>query len=461
MVRTGRSNKERHTSIQLPFIILFRGYGFIKKIFALKVLSFTALVFFLSCASNSTNPINHIEQNIYRSEWRIALAAIESEPVLRTVYPRRNALLFFLDRGILRHYAGLWQDSINDLHESERRIEAAFTRSISQEIGTFIANDNARDYPGEDYEDIYINVFNALNFYHLDNLDGALVEIRRVNEKLRYLSLKYDRARQRIVGSYPELDSPEYNIASVRFSNSALARYLGVLFYRASGNYDSARVDFEGLYEAFRLAPQVYNHRPPVSIENELSIPDNMARLNIIGFTGLSPKKEEVNSSIPLPLPSPNNRTRLALPRLVDRPSAINRVEVLIINELTTPSSIEQGFRLELLENINNVVNETFRANHSLTVLKSTARTIAKSVAVAGVTSAIRNYERNRNEEEEQNNNRNNRNNRNNQNNNNELLSSIFSIAGRVATDLSEQADIRMARFLPGAAYVGGINLEP
>ena len=409
------------------------------KTYALKALGILLLAFFMSCASNRYNPINLIEQNIYRSEWGVAIAAIESDHARRTIYQRRNTLLFHLDRGIVRHYAGLWQDSISDLHEAEQMISDAFTRSISQEIGTFIASDNVRDYPGEDYEDIYTNVFNALNYYHLNNLEGALVEIRRVNEKLRYLSTKYERARQRITDSNPELDSPEYNIEAVSFSNSALARYLGVLFYRAIGNYDSARVDMEGLFEAFRLAPDVYNHEPPLSLEHELSVPDNMARLNIIGFTGLSPKKEEVNLFLPLPLPPPNSITRLSLPRLVERPSAINRVEVIISNGLTASASSAEVLNLELLESINNVINETYKANYSLVVLKSTARTIGKSMATAGISAAVRSSD----------------------NENADTLGALIGIAGRIATDLSEQADIRMARFFPGAAYVGGINLEP
>ena len=428
------------------------------KTHVLKALGFLLFACFLSCASNHINPLNTIEQNIFSSEWSAAIAVIESDQAQRSLYPRRNSLLFHLDRGVVRHYAGFWRDSINDLLEAEKFIEAAFTRSITQEIGTFIANDNTRDYPGEDYEDIYINVFNALNFYHLNNLEGALVEIRRVNEKLRDLSVKYERARQRIVRSNSELDSPEYNIEAVRFSNSALARYLGVLFYRAIGNYDSARVDMEGLYNAYRLAPEVYNHALPSSLESELSIPENMARLNIIGFTGLSPRKEEFNTFIPLPLEPPNHRTRLALPRLADRTSAINRVEVIINNEHSSPASDAERFNLDLLENIDNVVKETFKANYSLIVLKSTARTIAKSVAAAGVSAAVRNSD---DEEELDEGDREERERRERERNNNDLLGAIISIASRVVVDLSEQADIRMARFLPGAAYVGGINLVP
>jgi hypothetical protein len=396
----------------------------------LRITPIKALVLFLpflfSCAS-SPNAYREIDAGVNAASYDAALVAIEKDYVKKSVYTNKNAILFHLDRGMIRHYAGYWWESANDLQTAERLIEAAFTRSISQEIGSYIANDNVKDYSGEDYEDLYINVFNALNYYNRNNMEGALVEIRRVNEKLRYLSVKYERAVERIVGFNPELQDTEYAVEAVRFSNSALARYLSMLFFRGIGNYDNARIDLEELYQAYQLAPTVYYHAPPASLEAELSIPDGFARLNIIGFTGLSPIKEEVNMIIPMPLPPPNNFARLALPQMMERPSLIDSIEVVIDNG--------QSFRLELLENMNSVVRETFKASYSLVVLKSIVRIITKSLTGAVVSSAASKES--------------------------EDLGLFLGFLGRITSDLSEQADIRVSRYFPGYAYVGGINLEP
>jgi hypothetical protein len=37
----------------------------------------------------------------------------------------------------------------------------------------------------------------------------------------------------------------------------------------------------------------------------------------------------------------------------------------------------------------------------------------------------------------------------------------LAAIGARIAMDLSESADTRMSRYLPGKAYIGGINLDP
>ena len=70
-----------------------------------------------------------------------------------------------------------------------------------------------------------------------------------------------------------------------------------------------------------------------------------------------------------------------------------------------------------------------------LTVLKTAARTISKALAGAGAAMAV---------EEKA-----------------EGWGSVVGAVGRVAADLSEQADLRISRYFPGSAHVGGINLDP
>jgi len=42
-----------------------------------------------------------------------------------------------------------------------------------------------------------------------------------------------------------------------------------------------------------------------------------------------------------------------------------------------------------------------------------------------------------------------------------DLAALLSAIAGKKAADLTESADIRMSRYLPDKAYIGGINLDP
>ncbi|MDR0473548.1 MAG: hypothetical protein LBH43_07760 [Treponema sp.] len=388
------------------------------------MISFIICLF--SCVHNP-NAYHEIDMSIGTASYIQALHAMEKNDD-RRAYTTRNDILFYLDRGMLRHYAGLWNESSRDLEEGERLIEEAFTKSISQEIGSYIANDNVKDYAGEDYENIYINVFNALNYYHRNDMQNAHVEIRRVNEKLTVLADKYEKAIKKVIDSNPDLSNPDLGVQATKFSNSALARYISFLFSQAEGNTDNVRIDMEELQRAYTLAPDVYDHPKPSSLENELSVPQGKARLNFIGFTGLSPIKEEVKQNIPLSLMGGNDWFSMSLPRMVDRPSDIDSVEVVL--------NSGQRFRLELLENMSKIAHETFKTKYSLTVAKTAARTITKATAATKTADLVeRKFG---------------------------VLGSLVSGAvGAVAVNASEQADLRVSRYFPARANIGGINLEP
>jgi hypothetical protein len=344
-------------------------------------------------------------------------------------YTMRDAILYYLDRGMLTHYAGLYEDSSQLLEAGERAIEAAFTKSLTMELGTYILNDNTREYAGEDYEDIYLNAFNALNYYHRGDMEGALVEIRRMNNKARYLTEKYgviltNLQRKALQESAPLPPNPG---GTSRFTDSALARYLGVLFYRSAGRRDDARIDRDLLRAVFANAPALYPHPVPSSIEEELEIPQGMARLNVLAFSGRSPVKEAAVLRIPLP---PARWIKIALPEMVSRRSEIGGIEVLFEDG--------RSFNLELLENIDTVARETFKERSNVIYTKTIIRSVIKTAASVALDAAADGREDNAG-----------------------FALGLLSILTQVYAEASEQADLRVSRYFPAKAWAGGISLEP
>jgi hypothetical protein len=336
---------------------------------------------------------------------------------------------------MLNHYAQEFRRSTELLQEGERAIEAAYTKSITMEIGTYILNDTTQEYAGEDYEDIYINTFNALNYYHRQDLEGAMVEIRRMNDKLRFLSTKYgiivDNMQKKALeesAANPGFAIPPDPAAEKNtFTDSALARYLGMLFYRGSGNYDDARIDRDNIKIAFANAPHVYTYPEPASLDGELNIPQGKARFNMIGFSGFAPVKEEETLRILIPGPRYIN---IALPVLVYRPSVVTRVAVRFDSG--------ESFNLELLEDIEAIARETFQEKAHLAYLKSVIRGTLKGVSssvLGGVGDEV--------------------------GGNAGLVLGLLSIGTQVFAEASEKADLRISRYFPAKAYVGGITLNP
>lgn len=387
----------------------------------------SVFILFLGCVS--TGAYNQIDNEIYAGNYDNGVSLIDENR--QDMYRQRDVLLFYLDKGLLTHYARRFDESIPLLQEGERAIEAAYTKSVTQEIGTYILSDNTREYGGEDYEDVYINVFNALNYYYQNNLEDALVEIRRMNNKLQFLSVKYgvlmtDMQKMALEQS-ADIPANEY-LATAKFNDSALARYLGLLFYRGIGQYDDARIDRDYLKVAFANAPGVYSYPVPASVDEELDIPGGKARLNVLAFSGMAPIKEEEVIRVPLP----NARwIKIALPVLRDRSSQVRRIEAVI-------DGGKERFDLELLEDVGAVARETFKEKEGLIYMKSILRATLK-----GVSSSVLDEASDRTE------------------GNAGLLLSILSVGAQVMAEATERADLRISRYFPGKVYVGGITLDP
>jgi hypothetical protein len=200
-----------------------------------------------------------------------------------------------------------------------------------------------------------------------------------------------------------------------------------MLFYRGTGRQDDARIDKDRLRVAFANAPGVYRYPEPSSLGEELDIPRGMARLNVIAFGGLSPVKEQETLRIPIP---PARYVKIALPKMVSRPSEIRRIEVALDGG--------ERFNLELLEDIEAVARETYKEKEKVIYLKTIIRATVKGAA-SSVLDAVAAE----------------------QDGSTSLILSILSLGAQVYAEASERADLRISRYFPGQAYVGGINLRP
>lgn len=387
-----------------------------------------AAVLFLSCAT--VDPYTAVDQLVETEDFSRGAEVLETNS--KKIYRDKDRVLYCLDRGMLAHYAGDWELSSSLLEEGERAIEENFAVSISQEIGAYLVNDQSREYDGEDYEDLYLNVFNAFNYYHRNregkvSLDEAMVEVRRLNNKLKNLSVKYGAAVSGLQRAALEnkTEVPGNPETPREFSNSALARYLGMLLHRGEGGMDDARIDRDGLKLAFADYPSIYDHPLPSSLDGELEIPAGMARLNVMAFTGRLPVKAEETLRIPLG----KSWIKLALPFLRYIPSSVVSIEVIL----------DEGerFDLELLEDIGKVAEASFSLKRNIIYLRTVIRASIKGVS-AGVLGAMAESD-----------------------SENSGLFSLLSIGAQIFAEVSEKADLRSSRYFPGKAYVGAVNLKP
>jgi hypothetical protein len=145
-----------------------------------------------------------------------------------------DQLLVLLDRGMVLHAAGRWEESIQVLAEADRRSQELDAISVREEAGALLSNERQRAYRGEDFEKLMISVLQALNYAQLGKDEDALVEVRRVNERLRRMIVEENKPYEQL----------------------AIARYLGGVLYEDQREWDSAYIDYaQALEQEPRLGP--------------------------------------------------------------------------------------------------------------------------------------------------------------------------------------------------------------
>jgi len=385
------------------------------------------LLVLLLAGCSSVIDISNTENLYSQGNFSAAYASLLSKR--ESIIKRQGSLIMDMDAGLLSRLSGEYKLSNEQLSSSERKIQEAYTESVTANIASFIINDNTRDYQGEAYEDLYLNVFKALNYLHLGEEESALVELNRSIEKQSLLKQKYETQAKKVTkyANDKGVENTNMETYSIAFSSSALANYLSMIVARGIGDDNLFRYSLSQVERSFHTQPTLYPFAIPTSITQEAEpIPSKMARLNLVAFNGLLPQKQEVVEGVYV---SRNNFAKIAYPVMVAKKSPIQRVVV----------SLEDGtsFQLEKIESLSSIAIETFKASSSLSRLKAVTRSMMKALGVAIYDSEIRKDSQPTVGEE--------------------LLSMVMKIFNYA----SESADVRSSHFLPSTAWVGFADLKP
>lgn len=144
--------------------------------------------------------------------------------------PGNDQLIHILDYATALQVAGEYEESNKYFIMADRLADIQDYTSLSLETGAFLTGEEMVQYKGDDFEVVLINAMSAINFLNLGNLEGAMVEVRRLNEKLR---------RFRLEAKRPMAENP-------------LALYLSAMIFEANKSWDDAAIAYENVYQ---LAP--------------------------------------------------------------------------------------------------------------------------------------------------------------------------------------------------------------
>lgn len=139
----------------------------------------------------------------------------------------KDQLAYMLDYATVLQKAGRYKESARVFDKAERVADIQDYHSLSKVTSSLLLSEEMIQYKGDDYEKVLINAVNAVNFLEMGDLEGALVEVRKLNNKLyRY---KYEAKRD--------------------YEQNPFAFYLSALIWEADRKWDDAYIAFKNAYD--------------------------------------------------------------------------------------------------------------------------------------------------------------------------------------------------------------------
>ena len=326
------------------------------------IIAIMLFFFSMSCKDYVRNTVN--ARQLYYDR-QLDQAASLYEPNENT--EDRNKLLRLMDLGMVYHTAGMYNKSNEILFEADKLSEELDAVSISSQTVSMFSNERSLHYKGEDFEKVLISVILALNYIQLNDIDNALVECRRVNEKLELMISE---------GAKP-------------YKQNAFARYLSALLYEENADFNDSWVDYNKVKELkpdfkylkndlMRTAKKLGMLDEIEKIKEEYGefdnkkIPESYGEVIVILEMGHSPEKESdiIESDIDL----------FAVPTFKRRMSRIDYAEIFVNGEFVENSQLVMDLEPIAIQNLNERVNKL--------IARSLARVAVKTAASAAISSA-------------------------------------------------------------------------
>ncbi len=195
-----------------------------------KILVLTVFILVMSCAVAYTSTMAPVIRDMDRG--------LNSEAVtrLKDVFPDstgRDRLLYLMELGNLVRYSGQQTISQAVLLRADRLSDDLRGTDLAEQAQSMVTSDLALDFRGADYEKVFINYCLACSYAASGNIEDAVVEARRVNEKLKEINTRYEA-------------NPN------RYTDDAFVRYFMGVLYEMDGDYDDALI-------SYRLALATYD----------------------------------------------------------------------------------------------------------------------------------------------------------------------------------------------------------
>jgi hypothetical protein len=330
-------------------------------------------VFVIAGCATYSSSFGVIEKDLAAQQYDAALQDIEKQATVK-----KDRVLYLLNKGMVMRMKHDFVASNEALEAAKTEMERLYAASVHENALSFIVNDATVSYAGDDYEQVLVHLYMALNYLELQQPDDARVEALQVDQKLREISEK---------------------IPASKFTEDALSRYLTGLIYDERGEWSDAMIAYRKAYEAYKkyqanfgmpmpsmlgydlmrlakregLNDEVVQYRKEFGInpKQEPIYPTDGGEVVFILSNGLAPIKRE--KSITVLDPASGVMVRIALPHYESRSNDVAMARI---------SAGGKVINTETMENIDAIARKSLDARMAAITARSIARAVVKTSAV-------------------------------------------------------------------------------
>lgn len=309
--------------------------------------------------------------------------------------PKDPDIPYQFELGLVAHYADHFKESSEALRTAADIAEDRYTKSVSKELGSLVTSDKLRPYSATQYERLLSHYYSALNYAYLEELDGALVECRRATALINYFKgedEKYD------------------------FFGTGFLAHLSGMFFEAAGEWNDALISYKQAAEYYKNASEKTGVKMPPDIGNSLvrltrrlgftdeferyreqygeppSHPEDTGELILFYESGYVPSKGQASLIFPI-FKTDDVEDEEFVPTLIKREGiAYDEVKLEYLLRVTIPTidshrprfsgiSVTAGEnqgRGVLVEDVESIAIETFKAERPIILLRTLVRAVGK-----------------------------------------------------------------------------------
>lgn len=399
------------------------------------------------CASYSDSFMT-IERALATRQYDVALQSIE-----RQSNQENQRVLYLLNKGMILRMKRDFTGSNIALEAAKQEMNRLYATSIRENTLSFVINDSTVSYTGDEYEQVLLHFYMALNFLELGKPDAARVEALQVDIKLRELN---------------------ENISSFKSGEHALLRYLTAMIYEDGSEWSDAMIAYRKAYEEYKkttatavpnllkqdllrltqrlgLRDEQEKYQTEFSVTSEkISATPRNGELVFFLHNGLAPIKRE--KAVSLLDPSSGKIVRIALPYYQARLNLVHAARISVVEQQPIPNillpdlinpdlispdpSTTNTKTTEQMENVAAVAEHTLNAR----MPAITARTLARAVAKVHLQNTVT---------------------KSSGKDNDAMVRLIGGVAMQIASIATERADTRSWLTLPSNIQLARLPLSP